>query len=91
MRPLRAPLAALALLAASGARAADLNLDGGFCLPPRADGAWTEVWAEIENKGAAEIRGTLEAEIPGYHERGPHASRDVAVAPGTKKRFTLLL
>lgn len=92
MRLLRAPLVAFALLALPlPARADGVSLEGGFCLLPRAESPWVETWAEIENSGAAEFRGVLEASLPGYTGTGPRASREVAVAPGTKKRFHLIL
>ncbi|MCE9583865.1 MAG: hypothetical protein K8T20_15385 [Planctomycetes bacterium] len=78
-------------LAAATFASADVSLEGGFCLPPRVGEAWVEVWAEIENGGTAEFNGTLEAELPGWRATGPKAAREVAIAPGAKKRFFLVL
>lgn len=84
-------LAAAALLALHAAASADPAVDGGFCIPPRADDCWYETWAEIENTDSTEFRGTLEVSLSYYRGDGPSARRDVAVAPGSKKRFFLVL
>jgi hypothetical protein len=84
-------LAATALLALGAVAHATPKVEGGFCLPPRLSDPWVETWAEVENGDSAEFKGTLEVELPGYRAAGNSTRRDVAIAPGSKKRFFLVL
>ncbi|KAF0246025.1 MAG: hypothetical protein FD180_1089 [Planctomycetota bacterium] len=84
-------LVTAALLALCAAAGATPTVTGGFCLPSRSTDQWIETWTEIENGDASEFKGTLEVELPGYRTAGPSARRDVAIAPGTKKRFFLVV
>lgn len=70
---------------------AEVKLAGGSCLPMHPGDAWIETWGEIENTGGTELKGTLEVELVYSRGKGPRASRAIAVAPGAKKRFNLLL
>jgi len=91
MRPLPLICAALLSVLLPHAAAAGVVLKGGPCLPLRTGDAWVETWIEVQNSGEAEIRGTIEAELVAPRLRGPRASRQIAVAPGARKRFHLLL
>lgn len=91
MRPLSLLAAAAVLALGAAAAAASPAIDGGYCLPPRPGDPWIEVWAEIENTDGEEFRGTLEAVLKTRTETGPSARRDVAVAPGSRKRFFLVM
>ncbi|MBI2923557.1 MAG: hypothetical protein HYY18_21080 [Planctomycetes bacterium] len=82
----------VALVLSSGSLArAEVKLAGGSCLPMHPGDAWIETWTEIENTGGAELKGTLEVELVYLRGKGPRASRAIAVAPGAKKRYHLLL
>lgn len=84
-------LAATALLALHAASFANPTVEGGFCIPPRTSDCWYETWTEIENTDSTEFRGTLEVSLPSFRGDGPSARREVAIAPGSRKRYFLVM